>query len=37
MDVDKKIINMINHVTPEERNALMRMLDLNRSSPEMKV
>jgi len=37
MDVDKKIINMINHVTPEERNALMKMLDLNRTSPEMKV
>ena len=28
---------MINHVTKEERNALMKMLDLNRAHPEMKM
>lgn len=31
--IDKNILNMIHHVTPEERKNLMNLLQMNRSDP----
>jgi hypothetical protein len=35
--VDRKVINMISHVSREERDAILKMLDVNRAEPQMKL
>lgn len=37
MSVDRKVIDMISHVSQEERNAILKMLDVSRSEPQMKL
>lgn len=37
VDVDKKVIDMISFVSPEERNALLKMLDVTRAEPTVRL
>ena len=37
VNVDKKVINMISHVSEEERRAILKMLDVARAEPQMKL
>lgn len=36
-DVDRRLISMIEHVSKEERDALLNMLDLTKAEPTIKL
>jgi len=37
VSVDRKVIDMISHVNEEERKAILKMLDVTRAEPQMKL
>jgi len=37
VSVDRKVIDMISHVNEEERKAILKMLNVTRAEPQMKL
>lgn len=37
MEIDKSILNMMKSISPEDRKAIIKMLELRRASPELMI